>query len=71
MVTGIVYYCWSCDGHCRAIVSLDQSVSCPRCGKLLPEDCRVAHSPKKAPVSSLLEAVGQTPYESRPLAAAS
>jgi len=63
MVTGVVYYCWSCDGHCRASVDLDQTPSCPRCGKPLTEDCRVSNT-TSAPTNSLIAGLVPPPTHS-------
>ena len=71
MVTGIVYYCWSCDGHCRAQVNLDQPAQCPRCGQSLTDDCRVLHAAAKTSSSLLVEPSATLHHASRPLAAAS
>lgn len=71
MVTGIVYYCWSCDGHCRANIGNDQTASCPRCGKLLGEDCRVTHPSAKPSGSLVSEPASAASRSRRSFAAAS
>lgn len=41
MFDGSVYYCWSCDGHCRAIQTPAAGPCCPRCREELSEDSRL------------------------------
>ena len=44
-----VYYCWSCDAHCKAQRAGQKEVRCPRCGKLLADEDRL-----RAPARSLV-----------------
>lgn len=50
MLAGDVYYCWSCDAHCRALpiaiqTKSNQAAVCPRCQEHLDEDCRLEQRP--------------------------
>jgi hypothetical protein len=45
MFAGDVYYCWSCDAHCRAVSEVSEGAHCPRCREYLSEDCRLDSSP--------------------------
>ena len=45
MFEGDVYYCWSCDAHCRAVTTKNSAATCPRCRELLSADCRLDDSP--------------------------
>lgn len=46
MFEGDVYYCWSCDAHCRAVPSANSAVTCPRCREHLGDDCRLEEGPR-------------------------
>jgi hypothetical protein len=45
MFAGDVYYCWSCDAHCRAVPSSNEGATCPRCREHLGEDSRLEPRP--------------------------
>jgi hypothetical protein len=46
MFAGDVYYCWSCDAHCRARLGSNEGPCCPRCQEHLSEDCRLDGGPR-------------------------
>jgi DNA-directed RNA polymerase subunit RPC12/RpoP len=42
MADGIVYYCWSCDAHRRALHTSVDGVACSQCGERLTADALVS-----------------------------
>jgi hypothetical protein len=55
MFKGDVYYCWSCDAHCRAVPTATSAPTCPRCREHLSEDCRLDES--NPPIAGLFARV--------------
>ncbi len=59
MFAGNVYYCWSCDAHCRAIPVAASGPCCPRCQEELDEDCRLDGGPRLLSIFSAIEPAPQ------------
>ena len=53
MFDGSVYYCWSCDAHCRAVENPTTGACCPRCREHLSEDSRLDGGPRTLSVLSI------------------
>lgn len=65
MLNGNVYYCWSCDGHCKVQTRGDEVANCPRCGETLTNDSRVAAPHAVVAMSHVLPIAVQASWKGR------
>jgi len=53
MFAGNVYYCWSCDAHCRAVEESAEGACCPRCHEHLAVDSKLDGESVRRPFYAL------------------